>query len=57
MLNCTWDDMEAVSAMRRLELPLEEQQKQLRSYYLKLREKYRKGRQASGSSDPVPSPE
>jgi hypothetical protein len=38
--------------MRRLELPVEEQQKQqLRSYYLTLREKYRKGRRAPESPD------
>lgn len=58
VLNCTWDEVESASVMRKLELPAEEQQKQqLRSLYETLREKYRKPRQASGSSDPAPGSE
>lgn len=39
VLNCTWDDIEAASAMRKLASPLEARKK-LHSY-LKLREQYR----------------
>lgn len=39
MLNCTWDDVEAASAMRKLASPFE-QRKKLNNY-LKLREEYR----------------
>lgn len=50
MLNCTWDDVEAETALRRLNLPVEEQRK-LHHYYLKLREEYRKAVQAAVSPD------
>jgi hypothetical protein len=48
--------MEAESALSKLELPIEEQQK-LRTYYLNLREEYRKARRTPGSQDPAPSSE
>jgi hypothetical protein len=56
VLNGTWDDMEAETALRQLELPLEEQRK-LRSYYLKLREEYRKGTSAPVSVETEPKTE
>jgi hypothetical protein len=51
VLNCTWDDQEAEIVLRKLNLPLEEQQK-LR--YLKLREEFsQKGQtpQATGAEN------
>jgi hypothetical protein len=49
VLNCTWDDQEAEIVLRRLQLHVEEEQK-LGRFYLKLREEYRKSRQAQGSA-------
>jgi hypothetical protein len=41
VLDCTWNDAEAEIVLRNLNLPFEERQR-LHSYYLKLREEYRK---------------
>lgn len=56
MLDCTWSDREAEIVLRNLSAPVEEQQK-LHSYYLKLREEYRKavGSSASAKSDSTSS--
>ena len=54
VLNCTWDDMEAEIALRRLGMSREDQQKA--EFYLKLREDYRSSGQAilpvSGEKSP-----
>jgi len=44
VLNCTWDDMEAEIALRRMGLSREDQQKA--EFYLKLREDFRSSGQA-----------
>jgi hypothetical protein len=41
VLDCTWNDAEAEIVLRNLNLPLEERRR-LHTYYLKLREEYRK---------------
>jgi hypothetical protein len=51
VLNCTWDDVEAASAMRKLASPLKEREK-LHSY-LKLREEYRIA--DKHPADPIPN--
>jgi hypothetical protein len=56
VLNGTWDDKEAEIALSQLELPLEEQRK-LRSHYLKLREEYRKAASEPASVETEPTAE
>lgn len=51
MLDYTWSDLEAEIVLRNLDAPVEEQAR-LRSYYLKLREEYRKAAQSPAPVDP-----
>jgi hypothetical protein len=50
VLECTWSDLEAEIVLRNLNLPVEEQER-LHSYYLKLREEYRKAVQEPAQSN------
>jgi hypothetical protein len=56
VLNCTWDEVEAESVLRELELPVEKQQQRLYSYYLKLREEYRNSRISPNSASATNKP-
>jgi hypothetical protein len=49
VLNCTWDDMEAETALRKLGVQLDEQQR-AEQFYLKLREADRMARPAPGKT-------
>ncbi|MDP9055167.1 MAG: hypothetical protein M3N93_12850 [Acidobacteriota bacterium] len=51
VLNCTWDDMEAETALRKLGVQSDEQQR-AEQFYLKLREDFKKKRPAA-----VPAPQ
>jgi hypothetical protein len=54
VLDCTWNDVEAEIVLRNLGVSDDEQQK-LHSYYLKLREEYRKATQSPASTDAAPA--
>jgi hypothetical protein len=54
VLDCTWNDVEAEIVLNNLNVPHAEQQR-LHSYYLKLREEYRKGLPAPASSQDKPA--
>jgi hypothetical protein len=53
VLDCTWNDVEAEIVLRNLNLPLDERQR-LHSYYLKLREEYRKALAAPAPTEDAP---